>query len=59
MSFVNEYDRERLALYLVGLLPDDPQEGEEVIALMRQLMPVLAASRANKAQINIEHQDGD
>jgi hypothetical protein len=40
-----EYDRERLALYLTGLLPDDADEGQRVLSLCAKLVPVLAASR--------------
>jgi hypothetical protein len=40
-----EYDRERLALYLTGLLPIDPDEGKAVLDLCGRLLPVLVASR--------------
>jgi hypothetical protein len=41
----SEYDREQLALYLTGLLPIDPNEGQAVLDLCGQLLPVLIASR--------------
>jgi hypothetical protein len=42
----SEYDRERLALYLTGLLPDNPDEGRAVLDLCGRLLPVLAESRS-------------
>ena len=46
------YDRERLALYVAGLLPDDKKEAEAVLTLASRLLPVLETSRA-------EHPEGD
>lgn len=43
----SEYDRERLALYLAGLLPDDLAEAQAVLALTGRLLPVLQESRDN------------
>lgn len=40
------YDRERLALYVAGLLPDDLTEAQAVLSLASRLLPVLSDSRA-------------
>lgn len=39
------YDRERLALYLAGLLPDNTAEAKAVLKLVGQLLPTLQKSR--------------
>ena len=39
------YDRERLALYLTGLLPIDEAEGRAVLDLCGELLPVLIKSK--------------
>jgi hypothetical protein len=36
----DEYNRPRLALYLTGLLPDDPVEAKAVLDLCEQLAAV-------------------
>lgn len=41
-----EYDRERLALYVAGLLPDDQDEAQAVLDLTGRLLPILRESRA-------------
>ena len=46
------YDRERLALYLAGLLPDDKEEAEAVLRLASRLLPVLETSRAEHPDDN-------
>lgn len=48
--FDGEYDRERLALYLTGLLPNDINEGHAVLELCSRLLPLLAESRATQDQ---------
>lgn len=40
-----DYDRERLALYLTGLLPLDPIEGPKVLDLCGRLLPPLIESK--------------
>jgi hypothetical protein len=41
----DDYDRERLALYVTGLLPIDPEEGQAVLDLCGRLLPVLIESK--------------
>lgn len=53
------YDRERLALYLAGLLPDDQDEAQAVLDLTGRLLPVLRESRANRAQHPSDYQRDD
>lgn len=50
------YDRERLALYVAGLLPDDKKEAEAVLNLASRLLPILETSRAEHPA---EHPDDD
>jgi hypothetical protein len=38
----DEYNRKRQALYLTGLLPDDPREAQEVLTLCERLVAALA-----------------
>lgn len=40
------YERGKLALYVAGLLPDDPDEAQAVLDLAGRLLPVLTADRA-------------
>jgi hypothetical protein len=40
------YDRERLALYVAGLLPDSREEAQAVLELAGRLLPILSESRA-------------
>ena len=47
-------NRERLALYLCGLLPQEGDEAKAVIALMADLQPTLQKSRDEQATMNIE-----
>ena len=49
MTVEMAYDRERLALYVAGLLPDDKKEAEAVLSLASRLLPVLETSRAEHA----------
>jgi hypothetical protein len=42
------YDREKLALYLAGLLPADKEEAKKVLKLAKKLLPVLEHSRADQ-----------
>ena len=44
------YDRERLALYVAGLLPDDRHEAEEVLKLTGELLPTLQRSREHRRE---------
>jgi hypothetical protein len=46
----SEYDRERLALYVTGLLPIDPDEGQAVLDLCGRLLPLLVASKGEHPQ---------
>lgn len=39
------YDRERLALYLAGLLPSNQVEAQAVLDLTSRLLPILRESR--------------
>jgi hypothetical protein len=48
--FEGEYERERLALYLTGLLPSDVAEARAVLELCGQILPILAESRAEREQ---------
>jgi hypothetical protein len=41
----NNYDREGLALYLVGLLPKDQKEGDAVCDLMKMINQTLSRNR--------------
>jgi hypothetical protein len=50
------YDRERLALYVAGLLPDNKKEAEAVLNLASRLLPVLETSRAEHPE---DYQDDD
>jgi hypothetical protein len=43
-----DYDRERLALYLAGLLPNDLTEAKAVLTLAARLLPVLHESRIDR-----------
>lgn len=45
----DETDRERLALYLAGLLPSDHTEAAAVLALTARLIPILTESRQGRA----------
>jgi hypothetical protein len=42
------YSREKLALYLAGLLPDDLDEAKKVLKLTKRLLPTLQHSRDHR-----------
>lgn len=46
----NNHDRERLALYLTGLLPDDIAEARAVLDLCKALLPLLDDSRTSQRE---------
>lgn len=52
-----EYDRERLALYLAGLLPNDQVEAQAVLDLTSRLLPVLRESRDQHAPKDYQRDD--
>lgn len=48
------HDRERLALYLTGLLPDDPTEARAVLDLCGSLVLLVAESRASQGRRDLD-----
>jgi hypothetical protein len=53
------YDRERLALYVAGLLPDSREEAQAVLDLAGRLLPLLSESRADHPHDRDDDQDDE